>query len=199
MVDMVKRTQKIFLDSQKKQMQDLLEKELENLTNEWPEIKPRICDEMLTRLCSLYESYSEHQSKGIIQQVCYIQFSFLRTGLMDQSAWCRINLYDKNWYASGQDCYVDWTPSYISDKIYRIKETLLKNFKKQTGAPEYFLDDLIFLVTEEFIKELLTTLQAVMEELLKNEIFQAAYGKNIKVYGGEFLDQCWLLHKGGNV
>lgn len=193
-MNFVKYNERKFLDSQIPLVEDMIKNGKAAITADWQEAKTTLCDELLRHLIIAKKKYDSLQHAFQLEDTAYVQLSFLRTAIILHTPWYRIDLYGQDWQASEIECCTMYSPTFLTSKLREAEDVLTTNFKKQSAAGMYFLEEMVLQIAEEFhlcFSSLLPSVFALMQER-NAQIFP----QSVNVYCGEFLDDSQKLFYG---
>ena len=148
-------------------------------------------------LCNRAITLHNQNAKGNIK---YIYFSFLRTSIMEDTAFYRIDAYDEKWFLDKEECFAMWDAEFIFRNLFdHMKETKTKTGGyarkitpidieeiKQCEALKYHT------LTMEFIKEMIPML------IECTPYKDMAKAPDINILAGEFMDRSEVVYKAVN-
>lgn len=182
-----------FLEEQKALLTKAIEEAKEKNEKTWEEQKSALYVEIRDKLKKLNAVYADLQRDRQVGDVKYVQFSFLRTGVLLNGPWYRIDLYDENWRIAEVECGISWQPTFLVEPFQETAKALEENFKKVRIARHHY-QSMVLKAAKElhlFLTSLLAELFAAKAEEQSPVFFQA-----IDVYCGEFLDECQQIFHG---
>lgn len=186
-------TEQKFLDAQAPLLEKAIEAAKEKIKKNWEERKLTLHDEIMDKINKLNVTYTDLQRDNRVGEVKYVQFSFLRTCVLLDAPWYRIDLYDKNWRISEVECVVSWHPAFLEAEFQEIATDLHEIFKK-SGIATYHYEKRLLKVAEELHKVFTSLLPELFE--LEVEEQQQIFFHFVDVYCGEFLDECQQVYHG---
>lgn len=144
-------------------------------------------------LCNRVLTLQNQNAKGSIR---YIYFSFLRTSIMEDNAFYRIDAYDEKWFLDKEECFAMWNADFIFRNLFdHMKEIKTKTCDyarkispidieeiKQCEALKYNT------LTTEFIKEMIPML------IECKPYKEMAKAPDINILAGEFMDRSEVLY-----
>lgn len=144
-------------------------------------------------LCNSVLTLQNQNAKGSIR---YIYFSFLRTSIMEDNAFYRIDAYDEKWFLDKQECFAMWDADFIFRNLFdHMNEIKTKTGDyarkispidveeiKQCEALKYHT------LTTEFIKEMIPML------IECKPYKEMAKAPDINILAGEFMDRSEVLY-----
>lgn len=150
------------------------------------EIEHGLCQTVDT----VWRQVSEQQEQGVKGAIHYVYISLLRTGIMENIPYYRIDAYDENWMMDKVECTALWRADFIFEPMFRRMKELEQTKKayarkitsqdldriKQIEAVKYHL------LAIEFIKSMVPAL------LGSSEYAQIAKSPKISWMAGEFRD-----------
>lgn len=143
-----------------------------------------------SKLETLLMQYEAMQKQGIFGKLEYIQFSFLRTGLLDHHDPYRIDLYDSQWLLSDVECMVKWNAENIFDGFYELKTLLQERFKGQTRVREYYID----IILNPYVSKFYEIEEHNLKSLLKSFLVKLVdVADDVKIVHGDYLNQYKII------
>lgn len=192
-MDIRKTTEQKFLDAQTPLLEKAIEGAIEKIKKYWEEQKLTLHGEIMDKIKKLNVTYTDLQRDNQTGEVKYIQFSFLRTGVLLDAPWYRIDLFDKNWRISEIECAVSWHPAILEAEFKEITASLNETFKR-SGIATYHYEKLLLKVAEELHQVFISLLPELFE--IEVEEQQQIFFHFVDVYCGEFLDECQQVYHG---
>lgn len=193
-MDFIQYTAEKFLKSQEEVVKRLMEEGEMKLRQGWPEAKAAIGQELFEKIAQLYQDYKRLQRERQTGPLEYVHISFLRTGVLLQDAWYRIDFYDRNGQLSEVECFADWQPQILSEIIAQAEKALTANFMKQSSAGLYECKRFVLRIAEHLhsvFGSLFTEIFSMREESAERAIEEA-----VRVHIGEFLDDSQEVYNG---
>ncbi|UHA74779.1 hypothetical protein [Paenibacillus sp. 481] len=139
----------------------------------------------------------EQQEQGIKGDIHYMYISFLRTSMMQQSSTYRFDAYDEQWFLDRTECSKMWQADFIFDPLFRTIDHLER--KKGDYARKVTSMDIEHMVQLEALKYhvlVVEFMKSMVPALLNCKGFQQmAKSTQLKLFVGEYRDQCELLHE----
>lgn len=138
-------------------------------------------------LCKEAITLQNRNAKGKIK---YIYFSFLRTSIMGNTSFYRLDAYDEKWFLDKQECFVMWDADFIFRNLFNhIKELQTKTGGYARKITPIDIEEIKFCealkyhtLTMEFLKEMIPMLieGEAYKEMVKTP--------DITILAGEFMD-----------
>lgn len=145
-------------------------------------------------LCKKAIALQEIKAKGKIK---YIYFSFLRTSIMENTAFYRLDAYDEKWFLDKQECSVMWDADFIFRNLFNhIEEIQTKTVAYARKITPIDIEEIKFCealkyntLTIEFLKEMVPVLIEceAYKEMVKDT--------DITILAGEFMDISEVLYE----
>ena len=104
--------------------------ELSNINQRYYSRKEYIEKELVSAFDSVCRKAAEFQKQGLKGDTQYICISFLRTSIIENTSFYRIDAYDNRWFLDTKECYVMWDADFIFLSLFRQIEVLMDE-KKQ--------------------------------------------------------------------
>lgn len=181
-----------FLDAQAPLLELAIEAAKETIKKNWEAQKFALHDELLEIIKKLNAAYTDLQRDAQVGKVNYVQFSFLRMGVLLDAPWYRIDLYDEEWRVSEVECAADWHPAILAAQFQEIAANLAEAAKKSGIAAHYY--ERLLLSAAEELHKLFTSLLPELFAIEAEE--QPVFFHFVDVYCGEFLDECQRVYHG---
>ena len=108
------------------------EQELLNIDKRYSSNKEDIEKELLSALEDLCRKAIGFQKQGVKGDIKFICISFLRTSIMEDTAFYRIDAYDSRWFLDTVECCSLWNADFIFSSLFS-QINLLMIEKKQYG------------------------------------------------------------------
>lgn len=108
-----------FLDEQETILKKALDRAKDSIREAWNDRKPALRAELLALIKRIKAKFDELQRSQQVKEAEYIQFSFLRTGVLLRNPWYRIDIYDKDWRISEVECDEKWLPVFWKSRFER--------------------------------------------------------------------------------
>ncbi|MCX7749290.1 MAG: hypothetical protein N2645_20720 [Clostridia bacterium] len=106
--------------------------ELLNMNERYSRDREKIEKDLELTFESVCRKASHNQRQGLKGAAQYICISFLRTSIMENTAFYRIDIYDDRWYLDTEECYGMWDADFIFSSLFREMDLLMSQ-KKQYG------------------------------------------------------------------
>ncbi|KNY27948.1 hypothetical protein [Pseudobacteroides cellulosolvens] len=106
--------------------------ELLNIDQRYSSNREHIEKELVSALEDVCRKAAGFQQRGVKGDIKYICISFLRTSIMEDTSFYRIDAYDSRWFLDTTECYSMWNAEFIFSSLFK-QISLLKNEKKQYG------------------------------------------------------------------
>lgn len=183
-----------FLDTQKKLAEEMLKQDKEEITAAWDQTQKIVLAEISEKIKTAKTKFSQLQIDQQVGEPEYVQLSFLRSGVLLQDPWYRIDLHDKNWQISEIECCEKWMPAFLDEKLRKAEQVLAENFKKQSAAGMYHCEQILLQMAEELHLLFLSLLPELFEQMSAQYLY--IFSEPISVYCGEFLDKSEKVFQG---
>lgn len=183
-----------FLDTQKKLAEEMLKQYKEEITAEWDQTQKLVLAEISEKIKTAKTKFNQLQIDRQVGEPEYVQLSFLRSGVLLQSPWYRIDLHDKNWQISEIECCEKWQPVFLDEKLRKAQQVFEENFTKQSAAGMYCCEQILLQMAEELHIHLLSLLPELFEQMSAQYLY--IFAEPVSVYCGEFLDKSEKVFQG---
>ncbi|HOV26194.1 MAG TPA: hypothetical protein PK566_07545 [Pseudobacteroides sp.] len=108
------------------------EQELLNINQRYSSNRECIENQLISALEDVCRKAAVFQHQGVKEDIKYICISFLRTSIMEDTSFYRIDAYDSRWFLDTAECYSIWNAEFIFSSLFK-QISLLKDEKKQYG------------------------------------------------------------------
>lgn len=179
-----------------KHVQERWIKNIEIINKNYIENSDKIESQFIKTFEKLCKKAISLQNEGNKGEISYIYISFLRTRIMENTAFYRIDAYDSNWFADKEECFEFWDADFMfkdffqhmeelelykSDYLRKITSMDIERIKKYEAIKYH-----IFAI--EFVRTMIDQLIEVekYKEMLKTP--------NIVILAGEYMDQTEVLY-----
>lgn len=196
-MDIIRENEARYLKQEQRRADMLTMEQLHNIEIEWESIQPALMMDLESVLLDLYQKYAKIEIEGLVGAVSYVQFSYLRSALLDKAPCYRVDLYDERWVAADVECSSPWNPQFAFEKVNIIWEKLKQDFERQSYAPGYRLEEIILELADQFHWKVLHALYKTIPSILQSTSLAEKFA-GVRVYGGEYYDRFYLLYDGGN-
>ncbi|MFF2484365.1 hypothetical protein [Paenibacillus sp. NPDC058071] len=166
------------------------------INQRYMEDKERIDRSLLAafeQACVRASLLQQQERKG---EINYIQFSYLRTSLMEQRAEYRIDLYDAGWYMDREECASLWQADFLFEPMFERTQKMDKQ-KARYGRLVTAMD-IEHIQQQDALKYHLLAVEYLRDRLpalLESEAYAALRkSESVTVLAGEFRDQHEILY-----
>lgn len=151
--------------------------------------------EAVDRVCMEAVKLQQQGLKGDIQ---YIYFSWLRSGMLEQRAEYRIDLYDERWFLDPVECAGSWRADFIFDPLF-------KRFSGLSQVKSDYARKITQMDIERIMQIEAVRYHIFAVEYLRSEVASLLEGKGyvqmgkkaeIAILAGEYRDQSEILYGG---
>lgn len=190
---------KLKMTTDKKEMlKDFIEKyvldrwyeELIVIDKRYRENKEDIEKELIyafSTVCQNAVKLQEENKKGDIK---YIYISFLRTSIMDNKSFYRIDAYDEKWFLDKEECCTYWNTDFVFNSLFTHMQELEEKKKEYARNITSIDIDRIKLLEAlryntlviEFMREMIPKLVEIEEYKKMNKSLE------IRILAGEYMD-----------
>lgn len=177
------------------------EEEIENINERYYCNKEKIEQELVSAFEDLCRKAAEFQKQGVKGEIKYICISFLRTSIMENKSFYRIDAYDSRWYLDTVECCTMWNADFIFSSLFKQIDLMMAE-KKQYGR--FVRDtDIDKVKMAEALKYHTLTVEFV-RSLIPRVIETAAYNEmgkvpEIIIMMGEYRDFNEVLYSDNEV
>lgn len=166
------------LDDHKRVMEEL-----------FPNRIPQLSKELWNCIEDVRDRFEQLEKGGKADGLQWIYVSFLRTGLMDQSACYRIDLYDSRDRISDLECAGSWGFEYVYDKYYKIIDEIKQRIQGQMKIKLYEAEDVVEFVVNEFRRSSDKAIKQLIEYEKATGHRRWVAESRIKIVLGDFLGE----------
>lgn len=191
-MDLILRNQQMFLKTQIPILNELINSHKKDLKLEWDGKKEALKKEFIEIIKDLQTSYEMLQRKKEAGEVNYVYLSFLRSAILLDQCFYRIDLYDENGQLSQVECCQNWRPDFLWNRLQVVREILTKKFSNR-GIGLYFLDEMVLQYAEELHTAFIPLFQQIFEN---DEAEKPIFSSAVRVHMGEFLDSSEEIYWG---
>lgn len=148
-------------------------------------------------LCKNVLSLQQQNAKGNIK---YIYFSFLRTSIIENTAFYRLDAYDERWFLDKEECFSLWDCDFIFRNLFdHMEEIQTKTGGYARKITPMDINDIKLIealkyntLATEFIKEFIP-------ELIECTPYkEMGKSPDINILAGEFMDRSEVLFGAAN-
>ncbi|MBC2580545.1 hypothetical protein [Clostridium sp. DJ247] len=179
-----------------KYIADRWQEELFVIDERYKKNKEHIDNELISVFDSICKNALKLQNQDKKGDIKYIYISFLRTSIMDNKSFYRIDAYDKNWFLDKEECCTYWNTDFVFNSLFNHIEELeekKKEYAKKITSMDIerikLLEALKYnaLVTE-FIREMIP-------RLIETEGY-IEMGKSLEIciLVGEYMDASEIIY-----
>lgn len=140
-------------------------------------------------LIRLGDKYQELCDSGLTGTLCYGYLSFLRSGIINQTNWFRMDYYDSRDRISQIECGDRLEIISILKTFNNCTNEIRSIFKAQTLVKEYKADKIIIQMAEQFCVELRPLLLDAFYQVLEEEGSDLYDKLTLKFFMGELFSQ----------
>lgn len=148
---------------------------------------------------TVWRQATELQGQGVKGEIQYVYISLLRTSIMENRPFYRIDAYDHNWFMDSVVCMGLWDADFIFAPLFQRMGELEKT--KSAYARKVTSMDLARIQQIEAVKYHLLAVEFMktrIPELLTSSLYHGVKkSPRIRWMVGEFRDQSELLVDGG--
>lgn len=154
------------------------EKIMEYLKGSWKEC-----------LKKLESEYQKLKETGMTGELCYGYLSFLRSGILGQTCWYRMDYYDSRDRISDIECGDTLEVSQALKRFYQAADAIKSLFSSQTRVNAYRSDKVIYQMAERFRAKLEPLLIEAFAQVLAEGGAGVKDSLTVKFFEGEFFAQ----------
>lgn len=137
------------------------------------------------------------QRDSLKGNIKYIYISFLRTSIMDNKAFYRIDLYDENWFLDKEECSTEIDLNFIFKSLFD-HMCELENIKNEYGRTitSMDIDNIKFLEAGKYHVLAIEFLRSIVLRLIECSYYKEMNkDKDICIMVGEYMDRSEILYK----
>lgn len=158
--------------------------------------KEGIEKELFTTFDALCQNAIRLQAQGKKGNIQYIYISFLRTSIMENTSFYRMDAYDENWFLDKEECTALWNADFIFQSLFTHMEKLEE--KKKEYVRKVTSMDIDEIKLQEAVKYHMITVEfirAMAPKLIEIESYKEM-GKTaeLRILAGEYMDQSEILY-----
>lgn len=136
------------------------------------------------------------QERGLKGEIKFINFSVLRTDILENKGSFRIDLYDEKWFLDKEECSENIDLDFIYSSLFKhMKE--LKKEKNEYGRniTDMDIEDIKLIEAEKYNILAVEYLKSVIEKMMEVPCYkQMKKSEDIKIMAGEYMDASEIIY-----
>lgn len=186
----------VLQDFVKKYVLGQWQEELLRINQRYGQDKETIENKLIAAFDQVCKRTSELQKQEKKRDTRYINISFLRTSIMDNTSYYRIDTYDENWYLDQEECSSLWDADFIFRSLFQHMADL--ETKKSRCSRKITSIDIDRIKMFEALKYHVLAVEFIREmlpRLLATEGYtQMQKSPEINILAGEYMDHSEILY-----
>ncbi|AOR23486.1 hypothetical protein [Clostridium taeniosporum] len=137
------------------------------------------------------------QNKNLKGKIKYIYISYLRTNIIENSGFYRIDMYDEKWFLDKEDCTGNLNLSFIYEPLFNHISELLEK-KKAYGRTITEMDVEKIKISEgnKYHNVVIDILESIVCDFLNCESYkEMKKSEEIMIFVGEYRDEVKLIYE----
>ncbi|MCT4509032.1 MAG: hypothetical protein N4A48_09790 [Tepidibacter sp.] len=171
--------------------------ELNEIDKRYKQDKEKIENELISAFELACKKSLNLQNKGEKGDIKYIYISFLRTSIIENKSFYRIETYDENWFLDKKECFSLWNSDFIFTSLFNhmkdLEQKKVDYFSKITSMD---IDRIKFLESTKYHVLAVEFIKNLIFNFLENSKYKEMDKTNdICILAGEYMDQSEILYK----
>lgn len=193
--------EKVLQDFIKDNVYQRWQYELNEIDKRYKQNKENIENELISAFELVCEKSLKLQNQGEKGDIKYIYISFLRTSIIDNKSFYRMDTYDENWFLDKKECFSLWNSDFIFASLFNHTKDLEHKkadyFGKITSMD---IDRIKFLESTKYHVLAIEFIRNLILIFTENSKYKEM-GKthDICILAGEYMDQSEILYKENGV
>lgn len=158
-------------------------------------------DEQVNQFVKCFEQYARKvirmQQAGGKEPVAFMNFSVLRTNILANKHWLKIDAYDQNWYSDRAECSGEYDVSTVYQWLDKFALSLEAARKKSIGQLKLSdLQRLVFKESNRYLSVVTEVIRSGMKKAAETESYRNMKRQEVfTVCVGYFQDQSYIVHR----
>ena len=153
--------------------------------------------EIISKFKEVCNKAKNMQEENLKNEIKYIYISYLRTSLIVNSGYYRIDLYDDKWFLDKEECATDIDLSFIYEPLFE-HEKELKEKRKEYGLTitEKDIEKIKLKEGDKYHRVGVKILRSMVNDFVECDDYKKM-NKNdeISIFAGEYIDEAVLIYE----
>lgn len=171
----------------------LLQAELKNILKEHGKLIIENAESIAKTIDQGMKIYRGLQEKGLVGDICFLYFSFLFTGVLENKIKYRIDFYDENDRVSDIECFINWEFLEFSTCLNKIHKYLEDEFNTRGKEWSFEVDSILYTTALSLRSLSDHLLVKIWEEILTRKSWEWYSREKVKIMVGELFDEAKLI------
>lgn len=154
----------------------------------------RDCGECFRKFCGQIHRMQQQAGKAAI---AYIQFSLLRTAVLEHRYHFSVEAYDRRWYLDRQECLAEYDVSWAFRFLQRLEAELEQGRRQYSGQiTPADVEQVILAETGKYLRYVIAVVRSALPEAVESREYQMLNREEqLEVRVGEYKDWSEVVYK----